>query len=164
MDCGEDDIRVLEFDHVVDKICDIARLVHEGASPEVIEMEIEWCDVVCANCHRRRTRAQRRAARAPDYEERLLKSGVGRKVAHVRKRLADAGCADCGEADPEVLEFDHVEPKLANVGKLVWANASIERIDEEIARCQVRCVNCHRLRTARQFGQARHYWTASKAA
>lgn len=53
-DCGETDPVVLEFDHVGDKRGNIAQLTN-GYPWEVIAAEIAQCEVVCANCHRRRT-------------------------------------------------------------------------------------------------------------
>ena len=35
-------------------------------------------------------------------------------------------------------------------------NISWERVEAEIAKCSVRCANCHRRRTAEQFGYWRH--------
>ena len=66
--------------------------------------------------------------------------------------LATHACVDCGEADAVVLEFDHRRDKAQNVsamarGGWVWA-----RIEEEIAKCEVRCANCHRRRTAKAQG------------
>jgi len=57
VDCGEDDVRVLDFDHRpgAAKVKDIARLVTELFAWQVILDEIEKCDVRCANCHRRVT-------------------------------------------------------------------------------------------------------------
>lgn len=60
-------------------------------------------------------------------------------------------CVDCGERDPAVLEFDHVREKVKAVSRLKMS-ASPERIMAEIERCEVRCVNCHIRRTARQLG------------
>lgn len=61
-DCGENDPVVLEFDHRDGRETKNAssplRLAHYGASWEKIKQEIALCDVVCANCHTRRT-AQR---------------------------------------------------------------------------------------------------------
>ncbi len=55
-DCGEADIFVLEFDHVLgDKHDNISAMVRHRSSVEVIMREIHKCEVVCANCHRRRT-------------------------------------------------------------------------------------------------------------
>lgn len=60
-------------------------------------------------------------------------------------------CVDCGETDPEVLEFDHVRDKVIEVSRLI-ATAAPDRILAEIAKCEVRCVNCHMRRTAEVRG------------
>jgi hypothetical protein len=52
-DCGECDPVVLEFDHLRDKEFDIASGIHYRSWSKVLA-EIEKCEVVCANCHRRR--------------------------------------------------------------------------------------------------------------
>ena len=54
LDCGETDPLVLEFDHKKDKCFEIARGVREKSWEQILS-EIEKCEVVCANCHRRRT-------------------------------------------------------------------------------------------------------------
>lgn len=56
-DCGESDIRCLEFDHRPGegKRKEIALMLAQPASLATILAEIAKCDVVCANCHRRRT-------------------------------------------------------------------------------------------------------------
>jgi hypothetical protein len=55
VDCGEGDIVVLEFDHLRDKKATISFLVAQGHEWATILDEISKCEVVCANCHRRRT-------------------------------------------------------------------------------------------------------------
>jgi len=57
-------------------------------------------------------------------------------------------CVDCGESDPRVLDFDHINTKRHNVSTLLRKEYSWESILEEAARCQVRCANCHRKKTA----------------
>ncbi len=67
--------------------------------------------------------------------------------------LADHPCCDCGESDPSVLDFDHVRGiKVAAVSRMVRDGVSWGRIEDEVAKCEVRCANCHRRRTAKQFG------------
>ena len=61
-------------------------------------------------------------------------------------------CVDCGEKDPVVLEFDHSKDKLIEVSKLVRNVSSIDKMREEIEKCKIRCANCHRRKTAIQFG------------
>ncbi len=73
-DCGESDVLVLEFDHVGEKSFGIATALRDRLWPDIL-VEIGKCDVVCANCHRRRT-AQRGgwarfvAAQLPEAEPR----------------------------------------------------------------------------------------------
>lgn len=51
-DCGNSDIRVLEFDHVRgSKKLEVARAVSSNYSWQTVEKEIEKCEVVCRNCH-----------------------------------------------------------------------------------------------------------------
>jgi hypothetical protein len=55
LDCGETDVLVLEFDHRRDKRFDISQMYKRRYSLTTIEKELEKCDVLCANCHRRKT-------------------------------------------------------------------------------------------------------------
>jgi hypothetical protein len=54
VDCGETDPIVLEFDHLRDKRFAISTGIRGRNWSDVLD-EIAKCDVVCANCHRRRT-------------------------------------------------------------------------------------------------------------
>lgn len=53
VDCGTDDIRVLDFDHrpALKKRKDVMRMVKEGFSRVAPEAEVAKCDVRCRNCH-----------------------------------------------------------------------------------------------------------------
>ena len=58
-------------------------------------------------------------------------------------------CADCGESDPVVLEFDHLGDKLFDIGTALPCN-NWESILAEMLKCEVVCANCHRRRTKRR--------------
>lgn len=74
--------------------------------------------------------------------------------AYVTKILRGGACADCGLADPAVLEFDHVGSKTMEVGKLVREAYRLERVIAEIANCELVCASCHRRRPRRRA----HSW------
>lgn len=59
VDCGETDPVVLEFHHLGDKSDDVASMVGRGQSLEKIKAEIDKCEVLCGNCHKRRTASER---------------------------------------------------------------------------------------------------------
>jgi thymidine kinase len=86
-----------------------------------------------------------------------LKKGVLRRRKRnrdfVREYLVSHPCVDCGESRWRVLEFDHIRgAKYADIAWMIVQTRSLENIAKEIAKCEVRCANCHRLRTAKQFG------------
>ena len=74
VDCGESDPVVLEFDHLRDKAFDIGASLPYRSWESILD-EIAKCDVVCANCHRRRT-----ARRAGHLRMRLTQAGDGTRT------------------------------------------------------------------------------------
>ena len=93
-----------------------------------------------------------------EKNKRDLPRYVDRNNTYIINYLLEHPCVDCGETDLEVLEFDHRDSigkdrktSLLSLGN-VW---SIERIQEEIDKCDVRCSNCHTRRTRKQFGVSR---------
>lgn len=71
----------------------------------------------------------------------------------VRQYLAENPCVDCGQSDPDLLEFDHVRgTKVSGIGPMITGGASMKRLLDEMDKCVVRCLYCHRKRTIKQFG------------
>lgn len=62
-------------------------------------------------------------------------------------------CADCNKTYPAVcMDFDHLPgtekgyPRKLSLS--TWARGvSMKRLEAEIAKCEVVCANCHRIRT-----------------
>ncbi len=262
VDCGETDQVVLDFDHIdrERKRQTIYRLVHEAYSWAAILVEIEKCQIRCANCHRRRTALQfgwpklafassgvlddgstmagsvsRRPRRAGpprmkvvdvqpptpamvaaglricrwcgiakplqqfhlrDKARGLRHSSCGEcfnayrrehyrmnRADYIRRNtrilkargrqwqrrlwafLRDHPCVDCGATDPVVLECDHVDPatKRQSVTLLARGGYPWPSVLAELAKCEVRCANCHRRRTAAQFNWPKLQMAASTA-
>lgn len=68
-----------------------------------------------------------------------------KKYVHEFKKNSE--CVDCGETNPLVLDFDHLRDKYKCVSDMVHESYSIETIQKEIDKCEVRCSNCHRIIT-----------------
>lgn len=63
---------------------------------------------------------------------------------HVYDYLLQHPCVDCGEQDFMVLEFDHVRGvKEYNISTILSDVMSLETLKVELAKCDVRCSNCH---------------------
>lgn len=149
IDCGQADIRLLEFDHVNgQKYHSIADLLTWGFNWTTIEAEIAKCEVRCANCHRIKTIEQGRGWRSTQPAKQVAKS-----YQMVRVYLCDHPCVDCGNPDIRILEFDHVHgQKVDEISHLLSQGYGWPRIEAEIAKCEVRCANCHRIKTVERGG------------
>src|SRR5213594_1266775 len=100
-------------------------------------------------------RRQHYLANRDEYIEReaaRIKTRRERNRARICDYLGSHPCVGCHETDPLVLQFDHRDPakKVLEVAILA-ASRSWTTILTEVKKCDVRCANCHRLRTARQF-------------
>ena len=79
----------------------------------------------------------------------------------IKNYLASHPCVDCGITEIDVLEFDHVRgKKLFNIRSGVH---SFTETQEEIAKCEVRCANCHVRKTRREGDIAAGMHRASAA-
>jgi hypothetical protein len=72
-----------------------------------------------------------------------------RKRVLVIEHLLTHPCVDCGQSDIRVLDFDHIRgKKINNISHMVRrGNTKWKIVEDEIAKCEVRCANCHRKRT-----------------
>lgn len=63
--------------------------------------------------------------------------------------LIENPCVNCGESDPVVLEFDHIDPvtKRKTIAQLLSGHSGWKTIKSEIDKCRVLCANCHRRHT-----------------
>ena len=111
---------------------------------------------LCRNCSRAYFRGYYAKHRAKYVLRSKRKNAAERhsNQERVLEFLRKHPCVDCGEADPVVLQFDHLDPesKSSNVGELLRRRASWVKIQAEIDKCDVRCANDHQRRTASQFG------------
>lgn len=88
-----------------------------------------------------------------DRKSRNRKNQRARNQALVLEYLSTHPCVDCGTTDVRVLEFDHRDPsvKKFNIASM-YMSLSWSNLLAEIEKCDVRCANHHRIKTAEQFG------------
>ena len=107
-----------------------------------------------SNEYQREYRAGR--DRSAEYEkgrDKKIKREIARR--DERRTLVDSlksePCSDCrNKFPPECMDFDHVRGQKAfNVSKAVWGN--LDNLLAEIAKCDLVCANCHRIRTKKRI-------------
>lgn len=100
-------------------------------------------------------------ARCKTCEKKRLREKVGQATKNSQRRarvnktqeivneLKNISCADCKIFyPPYVMDFDHVKGvKILSVAKMISQCYALEDIMAEIAKCEVVCSNCHRIRT-----------------
>ena len=162
-DCGQVFLpHQMDFDHrnPPDKLFRLTEGRAMLMSRERLLGEVTKCDVVCANCHRLRTRAthRERMSRQPlrDGSSRYLERKRARWQEHARilDRLRDVPCVDCGlRFPPCAMDFDHRDPAMKRycVTRMI-GRAGTARILAEAAKCDIVCANCHRSRTLTRRG------------
>lgn len=81
-----------------------------------------------------------------------------RSRAYIRAQQENVPCLDCGYSFPvESMDFDHVPergPKAFGLGGFSVLNHSLDEIKAEVAKCDVVCANCHRVRTVKRMHKA----------
>ncbi|MCS3443804.1 hypothetical protein [Microbacterium phyllosphaerae] len=106
---------------------------------------------LCRECNRESSRRYYRRNREHHISVIRARTDAARaaSTAVVAAHLLDHPCVDCGVRDLRVLDFDHrpgVEKRDA-VMQLVRNGFSLAVVAVEIAKCDVRCRNCHAIIT-----------------
>lgn len=124
--------------------CNVSKPIEEFSRGRVYRNNIS---PVCKECHKL----------YPSRQD----GGDARRVSDHRNRnkqflwdyYCQHPCMDCGESDPMVLVPDHVRgDKFKGVSVMVHNGFSIKKIEEELAKCDIVCQNCHHRREAIKQG------------
>jgi hypothetical protein len=128
------------------KLEDISSICRRGGSWTELYEELWKCELLCVLCHRlkseksvnfpNRTRSQRTHAR------------TWYRNTSIVNLLKLNPCLDCAKVyRPSQMDFDHVKGiKVKNVSNLIH-HGSRKQLLEEIAKCELVCALCHRIRT-----------------
>jgi len=57
-------------------------------------------------------------------------------------------CTDCEISfPPHILDFDHIGDKSFGISRALQQGTGLDKIKQEIKKCEIVCANCHRQRT-----------------
>jgi hypothetical protein len=137
---------------MTNKLCYTCREVKELTDFNKSKCRKDGLNSICRDCSKARSKRYYRENRA-HHKKVTLERGKKQKERNRRfvfDYLCEHPCIDCGEADPIVLEFDHLPEhgKSMDISRMVFTGYSIESIKTEIKRCDVVCANCHKKRTS----------------
>ncbi len=128
-----------------------------GCNSDKDESEFDWKNKAkgikqrhCKICQSKTTSKHYRE-NAAAYKKRSV-ANKERAQRFILDYLSKHPCVDCGESDPIVLDFDHTHKKVRGISQMVLYGRTNEALLQEIAKCEVRCANCHRRKTAKQYG------------
>jgi len=82
-----------------------------------------------------------------------------KRLENIRQLVVDRfkfGCVDCGNSDIRVLEFDHLRDKINNISAMIRSGNATTKIIAEMDKCEVRCKNCHSIKTLERLGNSWH--------
>lgn len=104
---------------------------------------------LCKAC-KRRYNTSWYAENADSHKVSVRKNNLAatKKAREVVDDLKRNPCKDCGRSfPPYAMDWDHKSHKVANVSLMVGQGRSISAILTEIAKCDLVCACCHRIRT-----------------
>ena len=95
-------------------------------------------------------RARRKYYHSHKETEKARNSSSRRVIKEYIREAKNVPCTDCKLSYPYyVMDFDHLQDKVFTISKLAsWK--SLELVKTEIAKCEVVCSNCHRVRSFRR--------------
>lgn len=129
-----------------------------GARTEAASVVQKYCVTACRlkawnSNNRQRLNENVRAYRKRRYQAEGRWRDEGQKARDLKAWMVEiksGPCADCcGLFQTCCMDFDHRdgEQKKHNVGSMFAHHYSRELIESEVAKCDLVCANCHRVRT-----------------
>lgn len=124
-------------------------------TPENWHRKLDGFRDYCKPCQRKRNRAYYAGSEATRASVKNYKANNQRRIDEIVREAKRKPCADCGKTfKPCQMDFDHKPEfeKSFNIFDAKRRNISERKLLEEMAKCDVVCACCHRLRTAIRAG------------
>lgn len=137
------------------KVCTICKQEKELSEFNNNKRKSDGLQTQCRECGRQKSKTyyESNLIKHKDQTIKRKKKVIKENAQYVWNYLKQHPCVDCGENDPIALDMDHVRgKKKMSVCRLVRRGSCLETVIKEIEKCEVRCANCHRKKTAKDFG------------
>lgn len=117
-----------------------------------LQVEFNKSGSYCKICQRKYYRKY--ASSKPEYIDKKNKSNSEAKIQKrqiIDDYKANQLCHDCGlpgSTNIRMFDFDHVRgQKLFSIARGIQMGYSLDKLFQEIQKCDFVCANCHRVRT-----------------
>jgi hypothetical protein len=135
--CNEDNVHKLTFSYLQQSPTNlnVTKLIR-SSSWSAIRKELDKCELLCYNCH-----IKKKTSLIKETDDTKRRKAIKRY--HLNKK-GDTGCTKCSynECD-EALDFYHTtSEKGFSIGSGRMSKFNIEKIAEEISKCDIYCRSC----------------------
>jgi len=106
------------------------------------------CQQSCEWCKKNPEKVNARARKTYRRNYQWISKAASERRAKLNLLKMDRPCYDCGNIfPPECMQWDHIpgKEKLFQISKGI--SYPLEKVIDEIAKCQLVCANCHLCRT-----------------
>lgn len=137
------------------KLCAACNQEKETAAFRYKDKEKGWLQPYCIECNKEYQRKHYQNNKKLYYTKARAWEKEYRKSIYtwLSDYFRENPCVDCGENHIAVCDFDHVRgTKEYGISNMVRDKMARHDIEKEIEKCEVRCSNCHRKKTAKDFG------------
>lgn len=115
----------------------------------------DWLQSICKVCKRDyNNNYYKNKSLEYKYNKKIVSNKRQKKILeYIFNIKLERWCIDCWyNKYAAALQFDHIHSKVSSISKMVKEWNSLNTILAEIEKCEVRCANCHHIRTSKQFG------------
>lgn len=156
--CGESNRRTLEFAHRNPE--EKTGMVSNKGTPKTIRAEAAKTKVLCRFDHRIETSVERKFYQNMKPNVRVRVEYINKVKIEERKQCVDCKRI-CTKANVFAFDLDHVTPQLKvdGLSNMRKKPLSLAGLALEIAKCELRCANCHAIKThACRVANRRRNW------
>lgn len=120
-------------------------------------------NLICRPCKRAIDNEHYKTHPRRNYERNKAKVQSNRRWLYELLKTKQCEWEDCTVNDPDMLVFDHLDPrsKRREVSDMSHKSYSRKTIEAEVKKCRILCANHHQKHTIQQFGYKK--WAVEKS-